>query len=72
MYQNEIVEKFESPSTWTPGTTILKTVTVKNTDNIQIAVRVSYTEKWVNGNVRIKFKYNDEYIEMLNLIKSMV
>lgn len=50
LYQNEIVEKFESPSTWTPGTTTPKTVTVKNTGNIPMAVRVSYTEKWVNGN----------------------
>lgn len=50
LYQNEIVEKFVSPTTWTPGTTTSKTVTVKNTGNIPMAVRVSYTERWVNGN----------------------
>lgn len=50
LYQNEIVEKFESPSDWTPGTTTSKTVTVKNTGSIDMAVRVSYTEEWVSAN----------------------
>lgn len=50
IYQNQIVEKFESPKTWTPGTTTPKTVKVTNTGNVGMALRASYTEKWVNGN----------------------
>lgn len=50
LYQHTIVEKFESPVTWTPSTTTDQTITVTNTGNISMAVRASYTEKWVNGN----------------------
>lgn len=50
LYQNEIVEKFVSPDNWTPGTTTDKTITVKNTGSINMAVRVSYTEKWTSAN----------------------
>ena len=49
MYQNEIVEKFESPVNWTPGTVTEKKISVKNTGNIPMAVRASYTEKWVSA-----------------------
>lgn len=49
MYQNEIVEKFESPANWTPGTITEKKISVKNTGNIPMAVRASYTEKWVSA-----------------------
>lgn len=49
LYQNEIVEVFESPLTWTPGTTTTKTIAVTNTGNIPMALRASYTEKWVNA-----------------------
>lgn len=50
LYQNKIVETFESPSNWTPGTTTDKSIVVTNTGSINMAVRASYTEKWVNGN----------------------
>ena len=50
LYQNEIVEKFESPITWTPGTTTEKTVKVTNTGNTDMAIRATFTEKWVNAN----------------------
>ncbi len=50
LYQNEIVEKFVSPSNWTPGTTTEKTVAVTNTGNIDMALRASYTEKWTSAN----------------------
>ena len=35
LYQNEIVEVFESPSNWTPGTVTEKTVAVTNTGSIE-------------------------------------
>lgn len=50
LYQNEIVEVFESPSNWTPGTTTSKTIAVTNTGSIAMALRASYTEKWVSAN----------------------
>lgn len=49
LYQNEIVEVFESPSNWTPGTVTEKTVAVTNTGSINMAVRATYTEKWVSS-----------------------
>lgn len=50
LYQNEIVEHFVSPDNWTPGTTTDKTITVKNTGSINMAVRVSYVEEWTSAN----------------------
>lgn len=49
LYQHEIVEKFESPSDWTPGTTTEKTIKVTNAGSISMAVRASYSEKWINA-----------------------
>jgi len=45
-YSTETTEEFESPDDWTPGTTTSKTVITKNTGDVDVAVRVSYTEKW--------------------------
>lgn len=50
LYQHSIVENFESPSDWTPGTTTEKTIKVTNNGSISMAVRATYTEKWINGN----------------------
>lgn len=49
-YNFSVKEEFVSPSNWTPGTTTSKTVKVKNDGTIDMAVRASYTEKWVNAN----------------------
>ncbi len=48
-YQNEIIEKFTSPTNWTPGTTTEKEVTVKNNGNVDMAVRASITESWTSA-----------------------
>lgn len=50
LYQNQIIEEFESPDNWTPGTTTNKAIGVTNTGSINMAVRVSYTEKWTSAN----------------------
>ena len=47
-YGAQIVENFESPDNWEPGTTTAKQITVKNTGTINMAVRATYTERWVN------------------------
>ena len=49
-YGTQIVETFESPNNWTPGTTTKKEITVKNDGSIDIAIRATYEEKWVNAN----------------------
>lgn len=50
MYQNEIIETFSPPITWTPGTTTEKNVKVTNTGNTDMAIRATFTEKWVSAN----------------------
>lgn len=49
-YEAQIIEQFESPDKWQPGTTTSKTIVAKNNGNIDMAVRASYTEKWVSKN----------------------
>lgn len=49
-YSTEFTENFTSPDNWVPGTTTPKTVTVKNTGEVEVAVRVSYTEGWTSAN----------------------
>lgn len=68
MYQNEITEVFEAPANWTPGTTTDKTVKVTNTGSIDMAVRVSYTEKWITANNKeLSLKDdNDEVASIIN------
>lgn len=49
-YETQIVEDFVSPEDWTPGTTTSKTIKVTNNGSIDMALRASYEEKWVNAN----------------------
>ncbi len=49
-YQTTINESFTSPEAWAPGDTIQKNVKVTNTGDVPIAVRASYTEKWIDSN----------------------
>lgn len=61
-YQNEIIEKFTSPTNWTPGTTTEKEVTVKNNGNVAMAVRASITETWTSAsgyNLALTDDYNN-------------
>jgi len=48
-YQMEVVETFESPNNWLPGTTTSKTVVATNKGDVDAAVRVYYTESWVDA-----------------------
>lgn len=71
LYQNEIIEKFESPTNWTPGTTTEKTVKVTNTGSIPMAVRAKYTEKWVSENGKeLSLKDNNNNIAAIVNINS--
>lgn len=49
-YQTQIVEDFVSPDHWTPGTTTDKEIKITNNGSIDMALRASFTEKWVNAN----------------------
>lgn len=63
LYQHRIVEKFESPSNWTPGTTTEKNIKITNTGSISMAVRASYSEKWVNADGKeISLKDSDNNV----------
>ena len=45
-YGTQVTEEFTSPDNWLPGDETSKTVVVKNTGEVDVAVRVSYSEKW--------------------------
>ncbi len=48
-YHMEVTETFTSPEDWVPGTTTSKNVVATNKGNVDAAVRVSYTESWVDA-----------------------
>lgn len=49
-YQATITENFTSPKSWIPGDTVSKDVSVRNTGNMDMALRATYTESWVSAN----------------------
>ena len=49
-YRVVTTETFESPANWAPGQEIPKTITSTNQGTIDAAVRVSYTEQWLDSN----------------------
>ena len=71
-YSTEITDTFVSPETWIPGTTTDKEVTVKNTGDVDVAVRLSYKEKWTskNGDELSLTLPNSERAALVNLINT--
>lgn len=49
-YGTVFTEEFESPDNWLPGQKVEKKVYAQNTGDVEVAVRLSYTEKWVSAN----------------------
>ena len=49
-YGSTITETFTSPSNWLPGDVTEKKVVATNTGEVDQAVRISYTEKWISTN----------------------
>ena len=49
-YGTDVIETFTSPTGWQPGDETPKVLTVKNTGEVDEAVRVKVEEKWVNKN----------------------
>ena len=68
VYQTTATETFTSPESWVPGDTTPKEVTVTNTGNIPVKVRVSYTENWESANGKpLSNEVNGESIAIINL-----
>ena len=66
-YSTEVKEEFVSPDNWLPGTTTDKKVFVKNTGEVDVAVRVSYTESWVSQNgTELSLKQGDNQAAIIN------
>ena len=49
-YGTDVTETFTSPTGWQPGDETPKVLTVKNTGEVDEAVRIKVEEKWVNKN----------------------
>lgn len=52
-YRLVTTETFESPDNWAPGDETPKTITTKNEGSVPAVVRISYTEKWFDGETEI-------------------
>ena len=54
-FSTTIKENFESPDSWVPGTTVAKTVEVKNEGNVAVVVRAKIEDDkgWYNGNTKL-------------------
>jgi len=53
-YSTELTEEFDAPEDWKPGEETSKKVYVTNKGDIDLAVRISYTEEWVGADGQTK------------------
>lgn len=66
-YSTMISEDFISPSNWKPGETVDKTFYVTNGGEDEIAVRLSFSEEWIDKNENtLSNIQNNENIAILN------
>lgn len=66
-YETKISEDFTSPEGWLPGTTTDKKVYAENTGDVDVAVRVSYTEEWKSAKgTTLPLKQNGENVAIIN------
>lgn len=67
-FSADFTEDFVSPEDWTPGTTTKKEVYATNTGDVPVAVRVSYTEKWVSENgTELSLTQGENQVALINL-----
>lgn len=52
IYKTKSTETFQSPSNWTPGQDIPKTVVTENEGNVDVAVRTSISQTWYDEDYR--------------------
>lgn len=65
-YKVVTTEVFESPTNWAPGEEIPKIITSTNEGTIPAAVRVSYTEQWLDENNQDITNQVDEGTAIIN------
>ncbi len=66
-YGVDLIEKFESPTNWTPGQEVTKEVSVKNNGNINAVVRLSINEQWLSGTEELSLvNDNNEKFAIIN------
>lgn len=68
IYKTEATETFSAPTDWKPGDITPKTVVVTNKGDVPVAVRVSYTEKWVaaDGTTELPLQDNGKDVAVIN------
>lgn len=67
-FNTSVTEQFVSPQNWKPGDVTDKQVIATNNSDIDVAVRLSYTEKWVTANGdTISNVANNEKMAIINL-----
>ena len=49
-YGSTVTEQFISPDNWLPGDVTEKTIVATNSGNVDQAVRIKITEKWLDSN----------------------
>ena len=68
-YKVVTTEVFESPNNWIPGQEIPKTIVSKNEGSIPAAIRVSYTEQWIQNVGGVETDVTDQIDEGTAIIK---
>ena len=67
-FEFEAEEEFVSPTNWLPGDETPKTLTVKNTGNVDVKARVCIEEEWTSHNGdTLPNTYNNESVAIINL-----
>jgi hypothetical protein len=58
VYRTTVYDNFTSPGNWKPCDETPKTVTIKNTGNLDVVARLSYDEYWTGSFVGSSLEYN--------------
>ncbi|MBQ9318590.1 MAG: hypothetical protein IJR82_03050 [Bacilli bacterium] len=68
-YGTTYIEKFISPDNWLPGDETEKTLEVRNSGNVNEAVRVKVEERWVSKNgTTLSLTQGDNVVAQINFI----
>lgn len=70
-YAVTVVNTFNSPDNWTPGTETPLTVTAKNTGDVDVAVRISFEEAWEDalGNT-LPLQVDGDNVSVINFVNN--
>lgn len=66
-FSASVVQTIVSPDDWAPGKTIDKNVVASNNGDVDVAVRISYTEEWKSSeNAILDNEVNGERLAIIN------